>query len=281
METGAKYFTVGISFVILIIVFVGTLLWFTKIGRSDDQDLYSIFFKEHSLSGLQIGSPVTHRGIKAGSVKSIDFSKDNIEEVKVLIEVIRGTPVKSSTEAVITRNLVTGVAVIDLTKTLQESPPLPQPPPGEPHQLIREGMGQFDLIQRSMPEVLEELNQTVKQLSGFLSTKNQESIEKLLSSSVQITQSLTLPGQTPGETLGEVRKLALDVDKTINEVQTFAKGTETKLTGATERITKQVESMAEKIGRASQEISLAVSGLERPRELLYGPPKSSYGPGEK
>ena len=86
------------------------------------------------------------RGVKVGRVESYELSPQNINQVDVTIRVEEDTPVRENTTAVVSRNLVTGLARIDLITPTNPGPELLRNPAGEDYPVIAEGTSDLDQI---------------------------------------------------------------------------------------------------------------------------------------
>src|SRR5919198_1371901 len=139
MEPEARYTLVGIAVLILIGLIVAAVLWLRSTAEGRDVRDYKIYFERQSLEGLEIRGEVRMRGIRVGSVTGFLFSPRRRGAVEVLIRVEASTPVRESTEAIVARHLVTGIASIRLVNSTEESPLLTQAPTDEPYPVIAEG----------------------------------------------------------------------------------------------------------------------------------------------
>ena len=139
MEPEARYTLVGTSVLILLALLTAAVVWLVASGQGKDVQTYKIYFAKQSLEGLQNRSDVKMRGIRVGTVTHISFSTRRQGTVEVVVAVAPTTPVRESTQAVVDRNLITGLATIRLVNLTEDSPPLNGPPPGEDEAVIAEG----------------------------------------------------------------------------------------------------------------------------------------------
>ena len=114
MESEARYVRVGLATLILAALLAGGLFWLA--GRTGEraQNRYTVYFSDQSLEGLQINSDVRMQGVKVGKVVDYAIQPGQAHQVRVLIQVDARTPVLQGVRAVISRQLVTGLASIDL-----------------------------------------------------------------------------------------------------------------------------------------------------------------------
>ena len=113
MERESRYTLVGAALVGLMFAIALTMIWLTRGGARPDLN-YTIHFDHASLDGLQVGGDVNLRGIKVGRVEDYSIARDNINRVNVTIRVDRKSPVSDNTVATIGRNILTGLASINL-----------------------------------------------------------------------------------------------------------------------------------------------------------------------
>lgn len=279
MEPHVKYTLVGIVMLVLIASMSFAIFWVSQDGEDQEQRIYSIYFRNFSLSGLQENSYVTMRGIRVGTVANLQISRRDVELIKVLISIDADTPVKTSTRAVVNRNILTGLAQIDLVHTSQDAPFL-QPSPTEEYPVIPEGETPLGALQESLPQMLERAGHVVDRIDRVLSDENIDA----LSATIQNVRSFTevvLPSEEEArqarsslnallnESREAVRDLhagGLDAAKAIKDAADSVKRSTSQIGGAV----RQAESRS---GRAFEK-------LENPRKILTGPGPNELGPGE-
>jgi phospholipid/cholesterol/gamma-HCH transport system substrate-binding protein len=194
MEPKVNYVLVG-SFVALFgLALLGAILWLGKTDYRGVYDRYEAYMRE-SVAGLSVNSTVKYRGVDVGRVKEIILSPDNPEEVRLTLDILRGTPIKTDTIAVLETQGLTGLATINLTGGSRESPPL----------VTREGQ-EYPVIQTA-PSLLLRLDEAISRL---LSEKG---LSKLLA-------DLDTVARSAGEMLDEENRSALK--RTIKDLSDVA-----------------------------------------------------------
>jgi len=123
METRANYVLVGCFVLALIAAAFGFVIWLARIDLQHEPQTYLVYFSG-SVSGLQIGSEVQYRGVPVGRLTDIRIDPQNIERIRVTLELNEGTPVKSDTYATLGLQGITGVAYIQLKGGTQNAPDL-------------------------------------------------------------------------------------------------------------------------------------------------------------
>jgi phospholipid/cholesterol/gamma-HCH transport system substrate-binding protein len=154
MEPKVNYILVG-SFVAILgaAVLIG-LLWLGKSDYRGIYERYEAYFRE-SVAGLSVDSTVKYRGVEVGRVESISLNPDNPEEVKLVLDIAGGTPVKTDTIAVLVTQGLTGLATINLTGGSREAPRLVALE-GQEYPVIKTGPSLFFRLDEAISRLLSE-----------------------------------------------------------------------------------------------------------------------------
>lgn len=320
MEAKAKYMLVGSTVSILSVMVVVTMIWISEVGGHQDTQKYTIYFEKYSLAGLQKDSAVTMKGISVGNVTNLKISPDNIEQVKVIIELNAGTPIKTDTEAIIDRNLLTGLAHIDLINSHQEAALLEKILPGEDFPIIPEGQAGLEaIITTTLPNLLANVDNMVHNANEMFSPENRQLLQEMLldvsaatrklsDSQLKLSKLLEEATELAGESRTVVHNLdqrAATIEKSITKtvrlaqekIQSFTplitqlqqaaanldKNTNqlsNSLSASAGTIAMEVEYLTEELVKTAQQVSDTLEEYKNPREIILGPDRSSLGPGE-
>jgi phospholipid/cholesterol/gamma-HCH transport system substrate-binding protein len=279
VETRAKYTLVGTVIIGVIGFFVGVMIWLSSDEDENELDYYTIYFREFSLSGLQENSPVTMRGIKVGSVEALSISPKDIELVKVVIRVQRTTPVKTDTEAVVERNLLTGLAGIDLTNSSQDAPALIESP-NEEFPVIPEGRTTLGAIQDNLPQLVDKTGQALSRLNGVLSPENEKAITDSLKNIQEVTQVVASRKEDIARALENFDSFMKRLENFATELDARSKEVAHSFVKTSEVVSLEVSRAGRSLGSAADSIAKTLEGYENPRALIRGPSESARGPGE-
>jgi phospholipid/cholesterol/gamma-HCH transport system substrate-binding protein len=312
MEADAKYTYVGMAVLALVAALVAGVIWLKQTGRGGDFNYYTIYFERQPLDGLQIGADVLMRGIKVGRVEDYALTSQNINRVRVVVRVDRRTPVKTNTEATVTRNFVTGLAKIDLQTPDPPGPTLVEVPNDESYPTIPEGTSNLDAIANRLNQVGEIAAGTLDRLNEVLKPENRAAIEKTLANLRDLTGGLNARLTELDRTLRAVETAANGLGRAGNSVSAFADNADRDLrpaiqqaertmkdiSAATVALEKQAAFLAQSVGSAattsSDQLTAAVTELratgatmdrvlerlQDPRAALLGPTSAQRGPGE-
>lgn len=176
MEAEARYTRVGAVVLALLLALVLGVVWLSDLGDRGAQQRFAIDFETQALDGLEVGSPVRLRGIKVGRVEAYALSERKLSRVRVEVQLDRPVAVPDNAVAVINRNLVTGIAAIDLVLREPVGPPLRPAVPGQPLPLIAEGRSDIDEIAARVNRLGDLAAQALGNVSNLVSPPNAEQL---------------------------------------------------------------------------------------------------------
>ncbi len=190
MEPEGRYTIIGALLLLLAACIVAAGVWLTGYV-SGSLRYYTIYFERQSLSGLQVGGDVNARGLKIGRVEDYSFSPDSVNRVRVDIRLDSSTPVSENTVANVGRNLVTGIARIDLDTPNPPAKPLSVVPPGETYPVIPEGTSEFDQISDAFNRIAVTGEAALANLRDLLTPENRLALSQTILSIRDLTGGLS------------------------------------------------------------------------------------------
>ena len=215
METRASDVVVGTFVLALTAAAFGVVLFLTRTSFEDTPKTYMSYFTG-SVTGLQVGSPVRYRGVPVGSVNDIRIDPTDVERVRVMMEIIQGTPIKTDTVATLGLQGLTGVAYIELTGGTRESKPLAVLGEAKFPVIASKASGIQEVLAKA-PELLERAVVITERLALILDDRNVKSISDTLANLSKLTG--TLAGSS-----GQVEQLIADSQKTFAALREAADG---------------------------------------------------------
>jgi len=178
MNNKVNYTLIGILVLIGISLMFGFAYWMLKPSQEEAMKKYLIYFDE-SVLGLNIDAPVKYRGITVGKVIQMRINPRNSEQVEVVVDILKSTPIKESTVAKLTAQGITGLTYINLTQGKNDAPPL-RAKAGDKYPVIKTVPSFFKHFERSLGDVSTQLLGTLDKTQQLLNEKNQKEISKLL-----------------------------------------------------------------------------------------------------
>ncbi len=312
MEPEARYTLVGAVLVALAAAAVLTTIWLARSGAGTDFDHYIIHFEHRSLEGLRVGADVNMRGVAVGRVEDVAIARDNINRVDVTVRVRRDVPVSDNTEATLGRNLLTGLARIELVTPGTPGPVLTEAAPGEPYPVIPESTDRsgltsaVDRLAQSGTRALDSLDQllsednrkafaatldNLRDLSGALSQR----VGKLDTVVAALVRSSNEFGKSSREIAAAVERVSAsaqpvasqaevtlrDLSQAVHALEREAAALTAKLDGAADRSVLEIHATAQRLRETAEILARAADRFKDPRALILGPSQAQLGPGEK
>jgi phospholipid/cholesterol/gamma-HCH transport system substrate-binding protein len=313
METESRYTLVGTLVLAVIALMTAAIIWLAGVVDHIAYQTYSIYFKQQSLDGLAVGSAVKIRGVKVGVVDGYRFAKGSDDAVSVTARIDEGVPVHVGAEAYIKRNLVTGIAAIEINNGPADAPLLNVVPSGERYPVIAEGSSDIDKVATAVSRMAENGAQVLERMNTLLSDENQRSISQTLANLNELsghlatnTQSLEAVVQGIRDASDEFRFAGASISQAATRAEGSIVGVGEDASGALKEAVRAMENLQKEtvmISLRIQELSetgtlemtnisrdvrtgtdaLTTAGqrLSEPRAILFGPGKQQLGPGEK
>lgn len=302
MEPKVNYVLVGSFVAILGAAMLAGILWLGKTDYRGVYDRYEAYMRE-SVAGLSADSTVKYRGVDVGRVKDIALNPDNPEEVRLTLDILRGTPIKTDTIAVLQTQGLTGLATLNLTGGSRDAPPL-QAQEGQKYPVIKTGPSLFgrldeaisrllsekglsrlledlDVAAKGAAEILDEetrtaLKQTIKDLSDVAQTvaAHKEQVNRGLSSAAQSADNLvklsaSLNEQVPvllariNKSATALHALTEELAQTSKAVGTVVKETKPELEQFTRQTLPETGLLVTELRQLTSTLNRVVRDLER------------------
>jgi phospholipid/cholesterol/gamma-HCH transport system substrate-binding protein len=313
METEGRYTLVGTLVLAVIALMTVAIVWLAGAADTIAYQTYTLYFKRQSLDGLAIGSPVKMRGIKVGVVDSYRFAKGGDEAVSVTARIDEGVPVHVGAEAYIKRNLVTGIAAVEINNGPSDSALLSDAPPGERYPVIAEGSSDIDKVATAVSRLAVNGAQVLEKMNTLLSDENQRAISQTLANLDELSSHLAANkasldaavqgirdasdefrfagasiGQAATRAEGSIVGVGQNADAALKEAIVALGSLQRDASLISERIQQFAETGTLELTNVSRDMragadTLTTAGqrLSNPRAILFGPGQQQLGPGEK
>ncbi|MFZ5467385.1 MAG: MlaD family protein [Pseudomonadota bacterium] len=306
METRVAYAAVGVFVIALTAILVGLGLW---LGADIETKRYTpyMFLTSESASGINPGTVVRYRGVEVGRVNRLYL--DNPEQVRILLDIVEGTPIKTDTRASIATQGVTGLAFIELTGGTVGSPDLRPGPDGAPA-LIPPSPSLLRRLDVAVSRNLENLDRIALQLQDLLNEENRAAFSTLVRNLAVLSETLAQERGRMGEvlansermtragaetlerlpetiarlegTLDEVRTAAATFRETSRTLGEVSRATQQEISEMRRGIEPGLDTLLRQVEAATGVVEDLARRLRRdPAQLLRGAPVKEPGPGEQ
>jgi len=312
MEAEARYTFVGAALLVLLAAVAAGLIWLQDTGSRREFAYYNIFFEQQSLDGLSQGGEVAVRGIKVGRVEDIALT-ESVNRVRVAIRVDRRLPVAQNTVAVVTRNLVTGIATVNLVTPAKAGPPLVDVPPGSEYPVIAEGLSDVDNLTGRVSQIGDLAAEAIGNFNRAFRVENREAITATLKNLRELTdglnqrltnfdksmaafnRSMTEIARAGDRVAAVAESTGRQVDPALAEAQVTlravaaaaqalereTRGLSTSVNRAADATDDQLSAVAIELRSSVEAFNHALDRFRDPAAAVLGPTKAQLGPGER
>lgn len=204
MDTKIRYVAVGLFVILLGTASVAGFLWLAKGIERTTYDRYRAYFRE-SVSGLGPNAVVKYRGVEVGRVREIVINPRNVEEVRLTLDIARGTPVKADTIATLKLQGLTGLAFLDLSGGSQGSPLL-QAEAGEPYPVIRTGPSLLHRIDTDMTRLVSGVTDLTEDARRLVDKETRDELKRVLRDLATLTDTLAKRSETVDRGIADAAK---------------------------------------------------------------------------
>lgn len=206
----------GVLLLLLVLYFAAEALFETK-------DHYYVAYRDVSVSGLEVGSPVKFLGINVGSIAEIGIAPDDVNTIIVKLALQENTPVKTDAVADIVAMGITGLKTIEIRGGTQEADFL------QPGGYIRQGSSLAEDITGRAEVIAFRAEQVLNNLQVFTEPSNmevfRETAERITAfadhaqrSLAGIDELINENRQDVRQTLSTVNKISKELDMTSTEL---------------------------------------------------------------
>ncbi len=313
METEGRYTLVGTLVLIVVALMTLAIVWLAGAADRIAYQTYTIYFKQQSLDGLAVGSPVKMRGIKIGVVDGYRFTQSGEEAVSVTARIDEGVPVRQGAAAYIKRNLVTGIAAVEIDNGAVDQPPLGKAPPGERYPVIAEGASDIDKVATALSRLAVNGAQVLEKMNTLMSDENQRAISRTLAHLDELSGHLAANktsldaavqgirdasdefrfagasiSQAATRAEGSIVDVGRNADAALREaaaamakLQQDATDISSRIQQLSETGTLEITNVSRDVRTSADVLTTAGQRLSNPRAILFGPVQQQLGPGEK
>lgn len=260
METKVSYTLVGLFVLLLSAALAGTLLWLTVGTEEKQYELYRLYFRD-SVAGLNTKAAVRLRGVAVGEVAAIALDRAQPDRVIVDLKIERGTPVLTSTKAVLATQGLTGIAAVELSVDNPNAPPLARRD-GEPYPVIPTGPSLVQRLDNAVTQVLGDFGKLTGRLQQLLDDDNLASIHDTLANLRTLSGALAKQTESLDQVLRATADTAEAAGGAVREIRGL--GVRLKTTAGV------IDDTARAFGQTARTLDVAVAGTRRDLQQFAG-----------
>lgn len=247
MATRKEKVNAGLFVLIGVLTLGGSIAIVAGLSLESSGEPYLIKIPK-SVGGLREGATVRYLGVPVGRVTNVDFPADDLESVRVMIEVTRpSTPMHEGTFAKLSSNFLTGETAIELEGGGNGERRL------LPLSIIEWRPTTLMRLEDALPSALDDIKQVVAQLNDLLGPENRRGV---------------------GELIGDARALAQETTRRLGPLEAEVRALREALAGASERIAAAAAGLRGDVGESVRagvaELSTAARSIDAVAKRLDG-----------
>jgi phospholipid/cholesterol/gamma-HCH transport system substrate-binding protein len=307
MDTKVNHALVGLFVILLGAAGAFAVIWLGAGGPREDYVGYRVYIRE-SVAGLLVDAPVKYRGVDVGRVHSIELDPDNLEQVRLLLEIKEGSIIKEDATATLESQGLLGIYYINLTGGSADAPVLTARP-GEEYPVIPSRPSLFGRLEDVVTGLSKSVGETTERINRLLGDKNVEAFSESLENIRTLSRNLAGKSADIADSLEDFgvilenfRTTSANLPPLVEQMERSIQAVE-RMTGDLSRITKLVDETVRTTGddvqhftgqslpevsaiivelrQTSENLRHITEGLSRdPSNILFGGPKPESGPGE-
>ena len=250
MDNKVNYVIVGAFVAVLGAAVLLVVLWLGKSDYRGVYDRYYAYMKE-SVAGLSINSTVKYRGVEVGRVKDIQLNPENPEEVRLTLDILHATSIKTDTVAVLETQGLTGLATVNLNGGSREAPVLERAS-GQEYPVIKTGPSLFFRLDMAISRLLSD-----------------QSLTKLLANVNLLSQNATaVVDEENRATIKQILKDLSDITRTVADHSERVDSGLVSASQAAEHIAKMTETMNKQVPALLERVNKSAAALQTMTEEL-------------
>lgn len=283
MPTRTQNVKLGLFLVVTAVLFVLVFVTVAQVSLFEDEHTYYVVSDESS-AGLDVGAPVSMRGVRVGTVAAIELDREHLDSVRIELEIDDEISVPKDAVAHIEMSGLTGTRVVDIAggdlragvlppgSVIPLDPTLLDSLKDRSEELIAQATALLDQSQALMKNL-------VQITEAFSENMDPKRVDEMIASVETILTRLESSAETLESTLqtGQkgVKTLVADVHQTTDELQDILKQSDRMLGRNDQDLRKAIRSLrktAENFEDLSRDLRRDPSRLIRsrppkPREL--------------
>src|SRR3990167_8319801 len=296
MNAKVNYTVVGVFVVGLTALLIFFVLWLTALRSQQVYHTYVTYITD-DVSGLSVQGTVKYNGVSVGYVQSMELSPLDPQKVRLALQIAEGTPILTSTRAMLMSEGITGVSYVGL-KALTPKAPLLKPAPGQRFPVIPSQHSLLVQLSKVVQRATDAITDISKAIQDIASPQNQAAISHSLQNIETLTNMLSQQSDHIADaiisadtvlkqgviTSRKFPKMVEQIEITLQSVEIAARSAAsmTDRTGQTvQNLGPAIQSAMVRMNQLEAQFQVLLEGLQRnPAMLVRGREVGQKGPGE-
>jgi phospholipid/cholesterol/gamma-HCH transport system substrate-binding protein len=261
MDREANYVTVGVFVLLVLLLGVGFVLWYSDTADGKATKRYEIYF-EGSVGGLSEGSSVRYLGVNVGRVMRIGIDPRDASRVRVVADIEEDAPVKADTVARLSLQGVTGLLYINLQPHDPASEP-PKPVPSLKFPVIPSAQSQFDVLVASLPDVVTAASEALNRINALLSDRNIAAVSATIGHAERATAAFPAAVADARTTFRELEEAATEMQTAMTSLAELGGSGGENIKAAALKLREAADSVAKSAARLDRMVGDNAENIDR------------------
>jgi phospholipid/cholesterol/gamma-HCH transport system substrate-binding protein len=262
METRAHYVAVGAFVLAMLFLAFVAVFWLAGTQIATSYKHYDIFFKG-PVTGLSKGARVDYNGIPVGQVSDIEIDPDNVEQIRVTVEIKSDVVIKEDCAANVESNILSGVSYVLITRGTQDAKVL-EAHKGQRYPVIRSRRSTLASLSARGPQLLEKLDVIMDHVDDVLNDHNREMFAETLDNIKKVSQSLADKSDEIAGDAAEALQSAASLFNALNKSYSSPDGLKDKLATALDKASAALtdfDKLARNLGDTNHQLDQALTDM--------------------
>ena len=251
MENKARYTLVGLFVLVFTIAMVLFILWLARYDIKEINAKEYRLYSKISIGGLNKNSIVEYKGLDVGVVQKIQINPKNLEEIEIILKIVKPEVIKSDSFAIIQSQGVTGNKIIEIDGGTTNSKLL-EVKDGS-YAVIPLKKSFLDKITSSAGNISEQIETVLKRFENLLNEKNLNNIDAILTNTNNSTKDFD-------EMVLKVNKfIDTSLIKTMNNIDKMTSSMDNVIKNDISKTVRNVDNLSKNLNLLAKDIQLIVN----------------------
>lgn len=218
MENKFSFAAVGVFVVGFAITLLALVVWLT-VGTDKVTYLPYKVVTSESVSGLSVNSTVDYKGVDVGIVRKIQLNELDPRYVIISLDIIKGTPIKADTEAVLTSRGITGLVGVSLRGGTESSPDV-VPTESNPVPEIQNGASLAKRLDTAFNDITRSISDLSAKIDIVITTENGKRVNNILKNMDVITTNLAGSSEDIAVITADAKRILEEIEPKLDRALT-------------------------------------------------------------
>lgn len=287
MESKANYTLVGLFVVVVGLAVIIAAFWLSAGFTHKSYKTYELYLNE-AVVGLNVRAPVRFNGVDIGYVSNIELNNDDLQQVRVILEIESDVPITTATLGSLYLQGITGVTYIGL-RTTESQAPLLKAKPGKKYPVIDSEISFLVTLEDTMLSMSEDMTSLSNSFSTIFDGDNIDKLTSTISNVEAFSQALGSRSEEISTIIDNLSQASTDLpamihrmDEATNSLAITMSSGQNAIQNLSDQAVPSLIDLLTRLNTMSHNLEQLSNDLNAdPSVIVRGKVASSPGPGER